>query len=230
MTMTTTEPILARLRRITHERGLDTTPGPIDDRPSPDQPGHPAYHHNQRVSAALAKLSRTTPPRYTNAVATDPTVIEWADTVAAAPQTAPSLMLWGTPGTGKTHQAYGALRRIAETGPLRFGAIATTWPDLYAALRPGAGAEDERERAIRRVLTTPLLLLDDLGTAKTSTWTEEITYRIINHRYNRLLPIIITSNEPPAALPDLVGDRITSRLIEMTTRVEMNGADRRLAR
>ncbi|WP_160050732.1 ATP-binding protein [Nocardiopsis sp. FR4] len=221
------ESFLGRLARIARQRGLDTTPGPINDAPSPDEPGHPAYHHRQRVNAALAKLERAVPPRYANATADMPEVAWWASEVSMNPTTAGSLMLWGTTGSGKTHQAYGALRQIAESGPARFGVVAVSFPDLYAALRPGTSDPMERERTMRRVMQTPHLLLDDLGTTKDSAWTEETTYRIINHRYNRCLPLILTSNEPPGALPDLVGDRIASRLIEMTTRVEISGADRR---
>lgn len=220
----------SRLARIIHEKNLDATPGPVEDEPHPDLPGHPTYHHRQRVNAALTKFERTAPPRYLTATTDHPVVCDWADRVAADITQAPSLMLWGGTGTGKTHAAFGAVRRIALTGPARFGFLATTFPDLYAALRPGGGNDDERERLMRRVLTVPVLLLDDLGTTKSSLWTEETTYRIVNHRYNRMLPVIITSNEPPAALPELLGDRIASRLIEMTTRVEMTGADRRLTR
>jgi DNA replication protein DnaC len=221
------ESLLSRLARIARQRGLDTTPGPINDAPSPDEPGHPAYHHRQRVNAALAKLERAVPPRYAEATADVPDVAWWASEASMNPAKAGSLLLWGPTGTGKTHQAYGALRQIAASGPARFGVVATTFPDLYAALRPGTSDPTERERTMRRVMQTPLLVLDDLGTTKDSAWTEETTYRIINHRYNRCLPLILTSNEPPGALPDLVGDRIASRLIEMTTRVEVSGADRR---
>ncbi|OLT29312.1 ATP-binding protein [Nocardiopsis sp. CNR-923] len=230
MNTTTETQFFARLARITREKGLDTTPGPVEDMPRPELPGHPAYHHTQRVNAALTKFERMTPPRYLTASTEHSRVCDWADQVAADVTQAPSLMLWGGTGTGKTHAAFGAVRRIALTGPTRFGFLATTFPDLYAALRPGASGDQERERLMRRVLSVPVLLLDDLGTTKSSPWTEETTYRIVNHRYNRMLPVILTSNEPPAALPELMGDRIASRLIEMTTRVEMTGADRRLTR
>ncbi|MBE2998729.1 ATP-binding protein [Nocardiopsis sp. HNM0947] len=222
--------LLHRLRHIIDQKGLDTTPGPVEDDPHPDLPGHPEFHHRQRVNSALSRFETTTPPRYLTASTEHPQVCDWADRVAADPTQAPSLMLWGGTGTGKTHAAYGAVRRIALKGPARFAFVATTFPDLYAALRPGAATDEERERHLRRVLNVPLLLLDDLGTTKSSAWTEEVTYRIVNQRYNRMLPTLITSNPPPAALPELLGDRIASRLIEMTTRVEMNGQDRRLRR
>lgn len=220
--------LMSRIRGIIARRGLPELP--IDNTPRPDEPGHPAYHHQQRVNAALAKLAVAVPPRYRDATATHPAVCQWADQVAAKPEEAPSLLLWGPTGTGKTHEAFGAVRRIAETGPTRFGFYATTFPDLYAALRPRGGDDLERDRLMRRVLEVPLLLLDDLGTSKDSEWTEEINYRIINHRYNRMLPTIITTNLPPRSLPEACGDRVASRLIGMTRRVELGGDDRRLRR
>lgn len=73
----------------------------------------------------------------------------------------------------------------------------------------------------------PLLLLDDLGAAKTSEWTEELTYRLINHRYEHMLPTLITTNLPTAELRTALGDRVASRLAEMTERVILTGPDRR---
>lgn len=72
-----------------------------------------------------------------------------------------------------------------------------------------------------------MLLLDDLGAAKTSEWTAELTYRLINHRYEHLRPTLITTNLPTADLRTTLGDRIASRLAEMTQRVILTGPDRR---
>ncbi|WP_244926971.1 ATP-binding protein [Streptomyces eurocidicus] len=141
-------------------------------------------------------------------------------------------------GTGKTHQAYGALRTIAEAGPPRFEFIATTAPDMYGRLRPG-GSDKGTEYELRRLATVPLLLLDNLGTEKLSEWTEEATYRLINECYNQCLPLIVTTNLPVRAPlddhgrptgPDLVGrlgERLASRLAEAATALILNGPDRR---
>ena len=73
----------SRLARIIHEKNLDATPGPVEDEPHPDLPGHPTYHHRQRVNAALTKFERTAPPRYLTATTDHPVVCDWADRVAA---------------------------------------------------------------------------------------------------------------------------------------------------
>lgn len=226
------EEVMRRMQAILEARGLDRIePGPVDQTPSPDEPGHPEYHHRQRVQVAVARWRTAAPFRYQDATATHPQITAWADRAAADRRTAGDLLLTGTFGTGKTHQAYGALRRIAESGPDRFEMIAITAPDMYGLLRPG-GSDRGAEAELKRLCKVPLLLLDDLGTEKISEWTEEATYRLLNERYNECRPVIITSNLPTQSatgedLQDKLGGRIVSRLSQMTTFVEMLGRDRR---
>lgn len=225
--------VMQRLQRALDARGLGhVTAGPIDDQPTPDEPGHPDYHRRQRTTIALKRWTTATPYRYQHATATHPQVTAWAERAVADPRTAGILFLTGPFGTGKTHQAYGALRRIAEAGPDRFELIALTAPDMYALLRPG-GSDRGTEYEVQRLMRIPLLLIDDLGTEKISEFTEEATYRILNERYNECRPLIITSNLPVANpngpdLHDQLGQRITSRLAQTTTVVPLGGDDRRL--
>ncbi|MER8036120.1 ATP-binding protein [Streptomyces hydrogenans] len=183
----------------------------------------------------LEALSAGTPPRYRAAVADHPQVLDWVRTVAEAAvapnqgarrqvTTGPSLLMAGVVGAGKTHQAYGAVRRLVENGVgVRWRA--TTAADLYADLRPRPGSDSERELA--SVSRCPLLIIDDLGAAKASEWVEEVTYRLINRRYNYELPTLITTNLAIRDLRAHLGDRVASRLAQMTTRVEFEQVDRR---
>ncbi|MEU4931033.1 ATP-binding protein [Streptomyces yokosukanensis] len=183
----------------------------------------------------LDALSAGMPPRYRGAVADHPKVLAWARDVAqqaVAPNlgarrqvtTGPSLLMAGVVGAGKTHQAYGAVRRLVQSGVgVRWRA--TTAADLYADLRPRPGTDSERELAA--VSRCPLLIIDDLGAAKASEWVEEVTYRLINRRYNHMLPTLITTNLAIKDLRAYLGDRVTSRLAQMTTRVEFEPVDRR---
>jgi len=139
--------------------------------------------------------------------------------------TGPSLLLVGGTGSGKTFQAYGAVRALGRSGAGLSWTV-TTAADLYAALRPRprVDSEDEFERFAR----VGLLVLDDLGAAKGTEWNEEVNYRLINYRYEQQLPTIITTNVASGKLPAALGDRVFSRLVEMARRVQIAGSDRRM--
>jgi DNA replication protein DnaC len=234
---------LTALQARLDARGLGhITAGDVQDEPNPDNPGHPEYHRRQRAEFAHARWLTAVPARYRNADATDLTIQAWADQVAADPDNINSLLITGNTGTGKTHQAWGALRRIAAAGSRhRYEITATTAADMYGSLRPG-GSPRGTEVELDRLTDVPILLLDDLGSAKASEWVEEITYRLINARYNACRPTVFTSNYPATAPRDdrgnvlgpgldiVLGDRIVSRLAEMTTVVAMTGTDRRWSR
>ncbi|WHM41315.1 ATP-binding protein [Streptomyces sp. BPTC-684] len=146
----------------------------------------------------------------------------------------PSLLLWGDTGAGKTHQAYAAIRSLTAAGcGVQWQAIKAA--DLYGQMRPRSGTDPEP--LLRRIMRTPLLLLDDLGAAKNSEWTEEINFRLLSWRAEHHLPTIITTNLAPVrtertdprqpVLRARVGDRILSRLSGMCTPVHLDGPDRR---
>ncbi|MFC9990641.1 ATP-binding protein [Streptomyces globisporus] len=221
------------MERILAAKGLQAVPdvNPADEAPE-ENPGDREWHCRARADYAVSRWQRATPPRFRDAEATLPEVIGWADRALTDNAAAGALLLTGLTGTGKTHQAYGALRRIAAGGPDRFELIAVNSADMYGNLRP-SHVMGAAEHELQRLSRVQYLLLDDLGTAKTSEWTEEVTYRLINFRYNHCLPTIITSNLPARDengpdLSDFVGARVASRLAEMvTTLVPMIGADRR---
>lgn len=213
---------LQRLQRILTARGMN--PQHLPDAPDEDRPYTP-----------LGLLDARMPPRYRTARADHPEVLAWTRDVIAraeAPNpgarreitTGPSLLLAGVTGAGKTHQVYGAVRTLVEAG-IAARWRATTAADLYADLRPRPG--HDTERGLETVSRCPLLILDDLGAAKTSEWVEEITYRLVNRRYNLMLPTLITSNLAMRDLRGHLGDRVASRLAEMTTRVTFEPVDRR---
>lgn len=179
---------------------------------------------------------RRIPPRFRDAAATEPGVTAWCDDLTRAyaagdAPAMPSLLIAGPTGVGKTFQAYGAIRRMM-TGGIVIGWLASTAPDLYARLRPRPDADSETE--FRRWADVPLLLLDDLGAAKDSEWTEEVLYRIVNHRSEYELPAIYTTNlviraKAPGqpSLQSAVSERVFSRLAECKL-VALKGRDRRM--
>ena len=185
------------------------------------------------------ETSAKIPFHYRSAVPTLPQLHQWIDTLVADARGrqeerggpiasvihGPSLLLLGSTGVGKTYEAYGAARALAVSGVYAQWAV-TTSADLYAALRPRYGVDSETE--FRKYRDARLLLVDDLGAERKPTeFTEEVNFRLINHRYENHLPTLLTSNVEPKELASRVGDRVTSRLAEMCERVAMKGNDRR---
>lgn len=200
---------------------------------------HPGDHDEVWIAEARRKagerFAASVPDRYAEAVADCPEVVDWirglvAESVhaqrgqVATVRRGPSLLLLGPTGVGKTFQAYGALRALAGSGA-QCTWMFTTAADLYARLRPRHAVDSEAE--FRQYADAALLIVDDLGAAKGSEWVEEINYRLINHRYEHMLPTLITSNVPVSELAHALGDRAASRLAEMTTRAVLAGTDRR---
>lgn len=201
---------------------VDPDEEPEPDRPTPEQE---AAFNRQR---ALRCIDLWAPPVFREARADHPEVIAWARAYIADRSRSRWLLLLGSVGTGKTHQAYGAIRLIAESGrpPIAWRSVGSS--DFYAQLRGRSG--DEMQQVFDRYGALDLLLLDDLGTAKDTPFTEEATYRLINHRYERNLPTIITTNLRAGDIKDAVGDRTASRLAQTCTQIDLGRGDRRRAR
>lgn len=182
----------------------------------------------ERWRIRMAQLAKLTPARYAGAETTEAALLAWAAELVkldgADDKTGPSLLIAGPTGTGKTHAMFGALRRYVEARGTRL-LWQVTAADLYAKLRPRTGQDSEA--VFESWATGALLAIDDLGSAKGSDWTDEINYRLLNHRYNAKLPTLITTNLPPREMAGVLGERVASRLAEMATTVVLKGDDRR---
>lgn len=181
------------------------------------------------------RLGAFIPPRFSEPVDIPQEVADWVKSGADAQ----GLYLAGQVGTGKTHTAWATVARwCMTTGVMPYTPrtqgvegwsaggptiIFSRMTDLLDDLRPGDGA---RQR-VRDCQKAHLLILDDIGAEKASEWTAERLYTIIDHRYANCLPLIVTSNIPPAKLADQTGERVASRLAEMCQVVAMTGTDRR---
>ncbi len=136
------------------------------------------------------------------------------------------LYFCGGVGTGKTHLAVAVMQEIIRRK--RVPSLFVTIPELLDNLR---GAYNDPARDLDEwmdaVKNADLLVLDDLGSEKATTWVQERLFVIVNHRYREALPTIFTSNIGPEALPSQLGQRTASRIIAMCEGVELEGADYR---
>jgi DNA replication protein DnaC len=119
------------------------------------------------------------------------------------------LVLMGGYGSGKTHLAAAIANYRAGLGdPPLFIMVPDLLDHLRATFSPNSSiAFDRRFDDIR---TTPLLVLDDLGTQSMTPWVREKLYQLFNYRYNRELPTVITT----ADSMNEMDARIRSRLLD----------------
>jgi DNA replication protein DnaC len=154
-------------------------------------------------------------------------------------ETRPGLLLIGEPGTGKTHLAVAALRRILEKG---FECLFCDYQNLLDRIRSGydVSSNSSDREAYRVALDAEVLLLDDLGAHRVTDWVEDTVTSIVTYRCNNRKPLIATTNLPDAdagsamhqksalgvpeyrmTLGDRIGSRARSRLFEMCTVIRM---------
>ncbi len=100
------------------------------------------------------------------------------------------LLLEGGCGCGKTHLA-AAVANFAVG--LHVETLFLSVPDLLDTLRFSYDSEDTFKERFDEIRTADLLILDDFGSQKSSAWTREKLFQIVNYRYVNKLPTVITT-------------------------------------
>lgn len=130
------------------------------------------------------------------------------------------LLLWGPPGTGKTYAAACIANALVDRKvPVLMGNLSQM---LGAIPAPASG---DQAGAIDRLLQCSLLILDDLGAERSSSYINELVYRIIDGCYRAGKPMVITTNLTMQELehPETKDrGRIYQRILERCTPVLMN--------
>lgn len=153
------------------------------------------------------------------------------------------LVFLGHPGCGKTHLAVGVLCELISRHGLRgrFVDFTELTRRLQSAL--DQGSMESPSEVLSGLEDVEVLVLDELGSQKLNSWTEDILYNLVNGRYQRRQPTLFTTNYPLAtrhqdepaewgassepgsdrwmALDLRVPRRLVSRLYEMARPIEM---------
>ncbi|MGB2962689.1 MAG: ATP-binding protein [Anaerolineales bacterium] len=122
------------------------------------------------------------------------------------------LVLQGDYASGKTHLAAAiANYRTGEGIPPLFIMV----PDLLDHLRSTFSPEStvSYDRRFDEIKTSPLLVLDDLGTQSMTPWVKEKLYQLFNYRYNAGLPTVITTADTLSEIDPRIRSRMLDRRI-----------------
>lgn len=128
------------------------------------------------------------------------------------------LLFTGPVGSGKSFLAGCIANALLDMGK---EVMMVVVPDLLDEIR----ATYDQDKYDRHAVTelgiidaarkVRILILDDLGAHNYTEWTRNKIYNIINYRLNNRLPTVITTNLSLENLEDYLGERTTSRLIQM---------------
>jgi DNA replication protein DnaC len=117
------------------------------------------------------------------------------------------IIFTGPYGCGKTHLAAAiANYRDSQGYPVMFVVVPDLLDHLRATFSPSSSIS--YDRLFEEIRTTPLLVLDDLGTQAMTPWVREKLYQIFNYRYNAKLPTVITTSDEF----DEIDPRLRSRM------------------
>ena len=157
------------------------------------------------------------------------------------PSDGTGLLFLGPCGVGKTHLAVGIARKLIERGfSCRFADYRELLKTIQSTFDPQNPLSEAR--VVDPLLRTEVLILDDLGVGRATEWALETLHYILNHRYSQKRTTILTSNledsevrrkklagggdyEAQKTLAQSIGERLRSRLYEMSRPVIMTGGD-----
>ena len=101
------------------------------------------------------------------------------------------LIIMGKSGVGKTHLAAAIANKLIENDKIvLMGRLTTLLDMIKETFRDTTKSENE---LIELYSNVDMIIIDDLGTEKISSWALEKLYTIIQNRFENGLPIIITT-------------------------------------
>jgi DNA replication protein DnaC len=122
-----------------------------------------------------------------------------------------SVFIWGPAGSGKTHVSIAIKRRLDKKNYNGF-TLLINYTDMIAELTQ-KNTESLKLDDISK--HRGLLIIDDLGAKSPNDYAVDTLYRILNYRYEWMMPTLITSNLTLDTINQVFGDRISSRIDRM---------------
>jgi len=137
------------------------------------------------------------------------------------------ILFYGSVGSGKSFLACCIANALIEK---LVSVSVTNFPRILYKLQ-GFGFGEERQEFIDKLQRYKLLVIDDLGVERDTSYSAEQVYNVIDTRYRSGMPLIITTNLSMEDLknpPSMAHARIYDRVLEMCPiRLKLVGESRR---
>lgn len=138
-----------------------------------------------------------------------------------------NLLFYGETGTGKTFLANCIAKSLLDKGKIVIYQTAFKLLEILEDLRFG---KSDNKTKYNLLFEADLLIIDDLGTEMTNTFTNSELFNIINSRLLSNKKTIISTNLSPKEIMDRYDDRIFSRLFSKFAVLHFFGKDLRWER
>lgn len=136
------------------------------------------------------------------------------------------LLFCGTVGSGKTYLACCIANALIEE--YMISVKIRNFAQIINDLQKG-GFDLDKNEYIESLTNVSVLILDDLGIERDTSYAKEQVYNIVNSRYLKQKPTIFTTNLPYEKIQNsddgVEYERIYSRIIEMCIPVKVMGED-----
>lgn len=134
-----------------------------------------------------------------------------------------NILLMGEAGVGKTHLAVATLNANYKEGSKRYRIT-----ELLRLFRFKRSA-DEEQTLIDEFAEAPILVIEDFGVQKTTDWSVQIFWEIIDRRIEAgRNGLVVTTNDGRSKIAEKMGDKISSRMSGICRVIKVEGLDLRV--
>jgi len=117
-------------------------------------------------------------------------------------------LFYGTTGLGKTYLCNCIAKSLLDKNKIVIYQTAFTILDILEDRRFGKGDKELSNYQYELLLDCDLLIIDDLGTEISNTFTNAEIFNIVNTRLLRNKKTIISTNLTPKEISDIYTDRV----------------------
>ena len=141
--------------------------------------------------------------------------------------TTANLLFYGNPGSGKTFMCNCVAKELLDKGKIVLYQTSFKILEILGDYKLRNTSSTALEASYQLLFDSDLLIIDDLGTEMTNTFTNTELFNIINTRLITNKKMIISTNLSPNEISDIYSSRLSSRVFGAFTFMKFYGKDLR---